>query len=251
MPMNPLIDFPVMILAAGRGERMRPLTDHLPKPMLEIHGKSLLQHHLENLKNYGFKKVVINHAWLGHKIEEALGDGSNMGLEIHYSPEEKALETAGGIRNALEILNASDYFLVINGDTFMPGFPFNRVQEVIEQLRIDIAEGSKPLLAYLFLTKNPSHHPQGDFYLVSPHIFSDEQLSSNPLGHGKYTFSGAGIYHHDLFKDIPKGEKAALAPILKNAMGSLLVEGELMTSPWHDVGTPDRLLALNQTNKFL
>lgn len=241
-------DFPAMILAAGRGERMRPLTDHLPKPLLEIHGKSLLQYHLEGLKNNGFKNIVINHAWLGNKIEDALGNGSKMGLNIQYSPEENALETAGGIKNALELLNTNDYFFVMNGDTFMPGFPFHRIHEIVEQLRIDTAEGANPLLAYLFLTKNPPHNPQGDFYLVSPHVLSDEQLTSNPLGQPKYTFSGAAIYHKELFKDLIKGEKAALAPILKNAMGSLLVEGELLSCFWHDVGTPDRLLALNQNS---
>jgi MurNAc alpha-1-phosphate uridylyltransferase len=133
----------------------------------------------------------------------------------------------------------------------MPGFPFERIQEIVEQLRIDNAEGASPLLAYLFLTKNPPHHPQGDFYLISPHVFSDDQLNSNPLGQGKYTFSGAGIYHKDLFKDLIQGEKAPLAPLLKNAMGSLLVEGELLTCSWHDVGTPDRLSELNQTNNTL
>ena len=241
-------DFPAMILAAGRGERMRPLTDHLPKPLLEIHGKSLLQYHLEGLKNNGFKNIVINHAWLGHKIEGALGNGYKMGLNIQYSPEENALETAGGIKNALELLNTNDYFFVMNGDTFMPGFPFHRIHEIVEQLRIDNAEGANPLLAYLFLTKNPPHNPHGDFYLVSPQVLSDEQLASNPLGQPKYTFSGAAIYHKELFKDLIKGEKAALAPILKNAMGSLLVEGELLSCFWHDVGTPDRLLALNQNS---
>ena len=245
--MNFYTDFPAMILAAGRGERMRPLTDNLPKPMLEIHGKSLLHYHLDGLKNNGFKNIVINHAWLGNKIEEAFGDGSAFGVNISYSPEENALETAGGIRNALKLLNPNDYFFVINGDTFMPGFPFDRIQEIVEQLRIDIAEGANPLLAYLFLTKNPSHHPKGDFYLISPHVFSDDQLNSNPLGQAKYTFSGAGIYHKDLFKDLHVGEKVPLAPLLKNAMGNLLVEGELLSCSWHDVGTPDRLSELNQT----
>lgn len=239
-------DFPAMILAAGRGERMRPLTDHLPKPMLEIFGKPLLQYHLEGLKRNHFEHVVINHAWLGNKIEEAFGDGDTLGLHIQYSKEEIALETAGGIATALHLLQPSDYFFVINGDTFIPDFPFEKIPDIVAQLRIDHAEGAKALLAYLFLVKNPPHHPQGDFYLMSPHVLSDEQLSTNPLGQAKYTFSGAGIYHKSLFENLTPGQKAPLAPVLKNAMGSLLVEGELLKCSWHDVGTPDRLLALNQ-----
>jgi MurNAc alpha-1-phosphate uridylyltransferase len=239
-------DFPVMILAAGRGERMRPLTDTLPKPLLEIHGKSLLQYHLDGLKRNGFEHIVINHAWLGKLIEDAFGDGSKCNLTIQYSQEEVALETAGGIAKALPLLNPSDYFLVINGDTYMPDFPFEKIQDIVEQLRIDYSEGGPALLAYLFLVPNPTHHCQGDFYLSSPHVLSDEQLSSNPLGQSKYTFSGAGIYHKELFKEIPIGQKEPLAPLLKKAMGQLLVEGEVLKCAWHDVGTPDRLLALNQ-----
>lgn len=240
-------EFPVMILAAGRGERMRPLTDHLPKPLLEIRGKSLLQYHLEGLQRNGFEKVVINHAWLGNKIESVFQDGSALGLQIQYSREENALETAGGIAQALPLLNPKDYFFVINGDTFMPHFPFDQLQGIVEQLRIDAAEGITPLLAYLFLVKNPPHHPQGDFYLISPHIFSEEQLQSNPLGQTKLTFSGAGIYHKDLFAQVNPSQKSPLAPLLKKTMGNLLVEGELLSCSWHDVGTPDRLLALNQS----
>jgi MurNAc alpha-1-phosphate uridylyltransferase len=248
MKMTFFSDFPVMILAAGRGERMRPLTDHLPKPMLEIRGKSLLQYHLEGLKRYGFENVVINHAWLGNKIEDAFGNGQSMGLNIQYSQEEVALETAGGIAKALPLLNPSDYFFVLNGDTFIPHFPFDRIQDIVEQIRIDHTEGSPALLAYLFLVKNPPHHPQGDFYLLPPKIFSDDQLKNNPLRQSKSTFSGAGIYHKSLFEDLEVNQKAPLAPLLKKAMGNLLVEGELLSCSWHDVGTPDRLLALNQPN---
>jgi len=248
MKMTFFSDFPVMILAAGRGERMRPLTDHLPKPMLEIKGKSLLQYHLEGLKRYGFEHVVINHAWLGNKIEDAFGNGQSMGLNIQYSKEETALETAGGIAKALPLLNPSDYFFVLNGDTFMPHFPYDRIQDIVEQIRIDHSEGSQALLAYLFLVKNPPHHPHGDFYLLPPKIFSDDQLKNNPLRQSKSTFSGAGIYHKSLFEDLEVNQKAPLAPLLKKAMGNLLVEGELLSCSWHDVGTPDRLLELNQSN---
>jgi MurNAc alpha-1-phosphate uridylyltransferase len=239
-------DFPAMILAAGRGERMRPLTDQVPKPMLEIRGKNLLQYHIEGLRNAGFQKVVINHAWLGHVIEDYFGDGSRFGIEIVYSKEETALETAGGISTAQTLLAPNDYFFVINGDTFVPNFPFDRIPDLVDQLRIDHAEGGKALLAYLFLVNNPPHHRQGDFYLMPPIVMSDDQLKTNPLGQSKYTFSGAGIYHKDLFLETPAGQKAPLAPLLKKAMGQLLVEGELLKCPWHDVGTPDRLLELNQ-----
>jgi MurNAc alpha-1-phosphate uridylyltransferase len=240
-------DFPAMILAAGRGERMRPLTDSLPKPMLKIHGKNLLQYHLEGLARVGFKKVVINHAWLGHLIEDYFGNGEKLGIEILYSREHEALETAGGIATAQSLLNAEDYFLVINGDTFMPDFPFERIQDIVEQLRIDISEGGAALQAYLFLVKNPPQHPQGDFYLLSPQVVSEDQLKNNPLSQSKHTFSGAGIYHKELFKDLAVFQKAPLAPLLKKAMSKLLVEGELLQCAWHDVGTPDRLLALNQS----
>jgi MurNAc alpha-1-phosphate uridylyltransferase len=238
--------FPAMILAAGRGERMRPLTDTVPKPLLEIHGKSLLSYHLNGLAKAGFEKVVINHAWLGHCIEEQIQDGSSFGLSVKYSAEEVALETAGGIAQALHIMQPQDYFLVINGDTFMPLFPFDQITNIVDRLREDIAEGLPTLLAYLFLVPNPPHHPQGDFYLNPPFVFSDDQLANNALSQQRYTFSGAGIYHRSLFSQITPPSKAALAPILRKAMGSLLVEGEILRCAWHDVGTPDRLLALNQ-----
>ena len=239
-------NIPVMILAAGRGERMRPLTDHLPKPLLEIHGKSLLAYHLEGLSSHGFDRVVINHAWLGHMIEDALQNGQQFHLNISYSPEDEALETAGGIAKALPLLNPEDYFLVINGDVFAPDFPFQRVFDLVEQFRADIDQDAPALMAHLFLAANPIHHPKGDFYLNSPYIFSDEQLANNALSQCKYTFSGIGIYHKKLFETISPESKAPLAPLLKKAMGSMLVEGELLKTTWHDVGTPDRLLELNK-----
>lgn len=239
-------NIPVMILAAGRGERMRPLTDELPKPLLTIHGKSLLEYHLQGLSNHGFQRVVINHAWLGHLIESAFKDGEKFQLNISYSPEEIALETAGGIAKALPLLNPEDYFLVVNGDVFAPDFPFHRVIDLVEQFRADIDQDAPALMAYLFLAQNPSHHPKGDFYLNPPYIFSDDQLENNALSQRKYTFSGIGIYHKDLFQSIEPGTVAPLAPLLKKAMGAMIVEGELLKTPWHDVGTPQRLLELNQ-----
>ena len=231
-----------MILAAGRGERMRPLTDHLPKPLLEIQGKSLLEHHLYQLRDVGFTHVVINHAWLGHLIEERLGTGQKLGLNIQYSAEPEALETAGGIATALPLLNPHDYFFVINGDVYAPNFPFDQLAHITSELREKIKQGRK-ILAYLFLVKNPPHHPQGDFYLKQDQI----STTSSDTHQTKYTFSGAGLYHKDLFKDISTGTKAALAPLLKKAMSENLIEGTLLQCDWHDVGTPERLAQLNQS----
>ncbi len=234
-----------MILAAGRGERMRPLTDSLPKPLLEVKGKSLLQYHLEGLKGYGFERVVINHAWLGQLIENAFGNGSQLGLQINYSSETIALETAGGIAKAIPLLQPSDYFLVLNGDTFIPEFPFEKIQTIVHQLRMYSLPLTRRIQAYLFLVPNPSYHPDGDFYVNDSDVFSEAPPLSDSL-ESKYTFSGAGIYHKDLFQEIPLGTKYALAPLLKKAMMHRLVKGEVLTCSWHDVGTPDRLLALNK-----
>lgn len=231
-----------MILAAGRGERMRPLTDVVPKPLLTIHGKSLIEHHLDNLKNAGFNKIVINHAWLGHLIEETFGDGMSRGLQIQYSPEKEALETAGGIRQALPLLNPEDYFLVINGDVYSPDFPFEKITELVKNLKV------KPgAQAYLFLVSNPPHHPQGDFYLNMDGSIHHESDHKENSVNGKYTFSGAGLYHKDLFAQLTPGAKAPLAPLLKEWMNENRVFGERLNCAWHDVGTPERLNELNQT----
>ena len=233
-----------MILAAGRGERMRPLTDKLPKPLLEIHGQSLLSHHLARLKQEGFQKVVINHAWLGHLIEEKLGTGQELGLRISYSAEKEALETAGGIATALPLLKADDYFFVINGDVYSPDFPFSKLSSIVNNLRQQIKTGQAPTMAYLFLVNNPPHHPLGDFYLNENCVSSEQTVAGSQH---KYTFSGAGLYHKDMFTKITSGTKAALAPLLKEAMAKNLVRGELLECGWHDVGTPERLMELNQS----
>ncbi|QWD77777.1 N-acetylmuramate alpha-1-phosphate uridylyltransferase MurU [Polynucleobacter sp. MWH-Svant-W18] len=230
---NPL---PCFLLAAGRGERMRPLTDHLPKPLLTINNKSLLAWHLEALANAQFKEVVINHAWLGEKIEAALKDGREFNLNIQYSPEGTALETAGGIVKALALMNAQDYFLVMNGDVFTPGLPMNKLIETANKLRID---PTKPL-AHLLMVPNPAQHPHGDFYLYGSKVSSEESPDSEKL-----TFSGIGIYHKDLFKDLQIGAPAKLAPLLREAMTQNKVTGEKYSGPWHDVGTPQRLQELN------
>jgi N-acetyl-alpha-D-muramate 1-phosphate uridylyltransferase len=212
-----------MILAAGRGERMRPLTDDLPKPLLEVGGKMLIEYQLEKCKAAGITDVVINHAWLGEKIEQALGDGTRYGLKIQYSAEGEALETAGGIIHALPLLGDAP-FVVINGDIFcdydISGLPMT-------------LSG----LAHLVLVNNPSHHPQGDFALSGSNKVTE-------TGKDKLTFSGIGVYHPDLFKAYPEG-KRALAPVLRQAMQQARVTGEYFQGEWYDIGTPERLHQLD------
>ncbi|WP_108470151.1 N-acetylmuramate alpha-1-phosphate uridylyltransferase MurU [Polynucleobacter difficilis] len=232
---------PCLLLAAGRGERMRPLTDTTPKPLLQIQGKSLLQWHIEALVAANARRIVINHAWLGEQIELALGDGAKWGAQIQYSSEETALETAGGIRKALALLNPEPYFLVINGDVFCPGFP---IAAFTSRFQAQLSNGNK-LLAYLALVLNPPQHPDGDFYLHG------EQVNDKPrdadFEERKLTFSGIGIYHQSLFADLKLGEAVKLAPLLRSAMAKNQVFGEKYAGPWHDVGTPQRLYELNQS----
>ena len=210
-----------MILAAGRGERMRPLTDELPKPLLPVAGKPLIERHIEALASAGYVDIVINHAWLGVKIEAALGDGSRFGVRLHYSSEgEQGLETGGGIYRALPLLG-EDPFLVINGD-IITDFDFRSMSEN----RVD--------LAHLVLVPNPPHHTGGDFYLDGEKVFS----TGSPL----FTFSGIGIYHPQLFDGCRPGT-FPLAPLLRQAMDIGQVTGELYQGLWMDVGTVDRLKA--------
>jgi MurNAc alpha-1-phosphate uridylyltransferase len=218
---------------------MRPLSDHTPKPLLKIKGKSLLNWHLESLQQAGVQNVVINHAWLGQQIEAALGNGHEYGLSIQYSPEANALETAGGIRQALPILNPADFFLVINGDVFSPHFPIQGLIQRAEQLR-----GQEQFLAHLILVPNPPHHPTGDFYLDHSVVHGEE----NPKkALPKLTFSGIGIYHRSLFDGLNRGESAKLAPILRRAMLDHQISGEKYLGSWHDVGSPERLAELNRS----
>ncbi|OZA75742.1 N-acetylmuramate alpha-1-phosphate uridylyltransferase MurU [Polynucleobacter sp. 39-46-10] len=231
---------PCFLLAAGRGERMRPLTDELPKPLLTIKNKSLLAWHLEALSAAGIENVVINHAWLGNKIEQALGNGSQFNLNIAYSPETIALETAGGICKALPLLNPSDYFLVINGDVFSPNLPIAQLLEQISSLR---SMPNQPL-AHLLMVPNPVQHLEGDFYLKGSQVASESLADAEKL-----TFSGIGIYHRDLFKDVELDVPTKLAPLLRVAMAKNRVSGEKYAGPWHDVGTPQRLQELNAAHE--
>lgn len=212
-----------MVLAAGRGERMRPLTDHTPKPLLEVGGRPLIVWHLERLAAAGFREVVINHAHLGGQIEAALGDGARWGLAIRYSPEPPgALETAGGIVQALPLLG-SDPFLVINGDIFCDWD--------VRQARL--ADGD---LAHLVLVPNPAHNGKGDFAFAGGRVMDEAPT---------HTFAGIGVYRPGLFAGLERGQPAKLAPLLRAAMRQGRVSGDVHAGRWVDVGTPQRLASLD------
>ncbi|CAG0971975.1 N-acetyl-alpha-D-muramate 1-phosphate uridylyltransferase [Rhodocyclaceae bacterium] len=215
-----------MILAAGRGERMRPLTDRTPKPLLPVAGKPLIVWHLERLARAGFRDIVINHAHLGDQIEALLDDGAAWGLSIRYSEEPPgALETAGGIANALPLLGDAP-FLVVNGDIWCD---------------YDFAGAASTLqaddLAHLVMIANPAHHPGGDFALAGGRVAAD--------GTERLTFSGIGIYRPQLFAAVERGKPAKLAPLLRTAMAEGRVSGEVHPGRWVDVGTPARLTELD------
>jgi len=212
-----------MILAAGRGERMRPLTDRTPKPLLRVAGKPLIVWHIERLAAAGIRRLVINHAHLGEQIEQALGDGHRWGVHIDYSREGegRALETGGGIFKALPLLGERP-FLVINGDIWCD----------CDLARIRPAAGS---LAHLLLVDNPSHHPGGDFGLKAGQVVDAEP---------RLTFSGIGVYDPALFADAAPGA-FPLAPLLRRAMANGRVSGEHFRGSWVDVGTPERLEELD------
>lgn len=223
----------VMILAAGRGERMRPLTDSCPKPLLEVGGKSLIVWHLERLRAAGLHRVVINHAWLGPLVEAALGDGSRFGMQIEYSPEQRALETAGGIALALPKLQDEGPFLVVNGDIWCD-FDFARAASIAAQM----ASAAPSSLAWLVMVPNPPQHLEGDFALSHGRV--------NDQDGKRFTFSGIGVYQPALFAGVEPGSSAKLAPLLRTAMQAGQVAGELFTGRWEDIGTPQRLEALDR-----
>jgi MurNAc alpha-1-phosphate uridylyltransferase len=212
---------------------MRPLTDHTPKPLLKVGGKPLIVWHLERLAKAGFKEIVINHAHLGEQIEEALGNGAAWGLSIAYSPEKVALETAGGIANALHLLR-SEPFLVINGDIYTE----INLKNTALQANIHAGAGHALKLAHLVLVDNPPQHPNGDFAI--------EKGSLAHIGKQMLTFSGVGVYHPDLFKDIIKGEAAKLAPLLRKAIDNNSATAQYYQGVWHDIGTPERLKHLDE-----
>jgi len=208
-----------LILAAGRGERLRPLTDHTPKPLLPAGGRPLIEHTISGLAQAGFTDLVVNLAHLGGQIRTRLGDGNHLGVNIVYSDEgEEALETGGGIYRALPLLGGEP-FLVVNGD-LATDYPFQSLRNRPEGL------------AHLVLVENPSHHPKGDFALQG------ETLSAT--GEPRHTFSGIGVYRPELFAACQAG-KFPLAPLLREAMGKGLVTGERYPGFWMDIGTLERL----------
>jgi len=222
-----------MILAAGRGERMRPLTDSCPKPLLPVAGEPLIGWHLRRLAAAGLREVVINHAWLGDRLEAALGDGRRWGVSIRWSPEREALETAGGIARALPLLG-DDPFLVINGDIWCDWDP-GRARTLAQRLI------ALDWLACCVLVDNPAHHPQGDFLL------EQGRLGERPAGTDPpaLTFAGIGVYRPALFAGITPGARAPLAPLLRAAAAGRRAGAERHAGRWTDVGTPQRLAELD------
>jgi len=214
-----------MVLAAGRGERLRPLTDRTPKPLLEVRGEPLLGWHLRALARAGVREVVINLAWLGAQIRSRIGDGAAYGLQVQYSAEpEGALETGGGIFQALPLLGPGP-FIVVNGDTYAD----------IDFAKLAIAPHE---LAHLVLVPNPAHHPRGDFALRDGLVQSQ--------GEPRLTYSGIGVYRPALFAGCQPG-RFPLLPLLQAAIAARALGGELHAGAWTDVGTVERLEALNSS----
>jgi len=221
-----------MILAAGLGNRMRPLTLHTPKPLLEVGGKPLIVWHIEKLQNIGIKDIVINTAWLGEKLAQALGDGSQFGVNILWSHEGEGLETAGGIINALPLLG-QEPFILVNGDVWST-MDFSTLLDV--KLEND--------LAHLVLVENPAQHPNGDFTLANGRAYTFDQ---NQPGEA-LTYSGVAVIHPGMFAGLENG-KRPLAPLLKQAMLEQQISASKMQGVWVDVGTPERLNVLDQEIK--
>ncbi|MEA1918392.1 MAG: nucleotidyltransferase family protein [Campylobacterota bacterium] len=214
-----------MILAAGRGERMRPLTDTTPKPLLHVKGKALIVWHIEKLAATGFKEIVINIAHLAPMIPKALGDGSQWGVNLHYSDEQEegALESAGGIIKALPLLGDAP-FLVLNADIYTD-YEFDSTFDLGDDV------------ANLILVPNPEHHLRGDFALNEDRVLNE--------GDPMYTFSGIGYYSAEFFQNCDYGRRA-LAPLLREAIANNRISASLHVRQWHDIGTPQRLEAINK-----
>ena len=225
-----------LILAAGRGDRMRPLTDHTPKPLLVVRGKPLIVWHLEALVRDGVREVVINTAWLEDRIVDALGDGSRYGASIRYSLEGRdhggALETAGGIAKALPLLvdSSSDCFWVVSGDVFLPSFRFDAASAQ------RFAHGNA--LAHLWLVPNAPHHPTGDFGI-------DAQGLASRNAEPRFTWASVGLFRAAMVADVAVGQKLPLTPLLQAGADAGRISAERYDGPWTDVGTVERLNALN------
>lgn len=214
-----------MILAAGRGERMRPLTDRLPKPLLAVNDKPLIEYHIEKLSQLPISNIVINQAWLGHLLPQHLGSGERWELKINYSDEgSNALETAGGIKKALHLIDG-DYFIVINGDVWTD-FDFSTLPKRLPQ----------GVLAHLILVENPAHNPNGDFALSSSGLITN--------GSEQFTFSGIAVYQRQFFDNIDE-DVSALGPLIRQHIIDETVSGEVYSGQWFDIGTPQRLEQLD------
>jgi N-acetyl-alpha-D-muramate 1-phosphate uridylyltransferase len=223
-----------MIFAAGRGERMRPLTDHTPKPLLEVGGKPLIAWQIERLARAGLRTIVINHAWLGERIEAALGDGSRWGVQLRYSSEQEALETAGGIAQALPLLEdgeAGEIFVGVAGDVYAD-FDYASLHAHAQRLSAQPEAGM-----HLVMVPNPSFHPAGDFGLVDGLVSLDTQA--------RLTFGSIALYDTRMFRGLPRGTRRALTPYYFETIGRGLASGELYDGRWENVGTPAQLEALN------
>lgn len=220
------------IMAAGRGERLRPLTDQTPKPLLQVRGRPLIEWHLQALARAGVRRVVINTAWLEDQFPAALGDGARWGLDIHYSKEGRdhggALETAGGVAKAMALLG--DRFWVVAGDVFLPGFDFGAGAD----------QPAADRLAHLWMVPNAPHHPAGDFGI-------DEQgvLLAGAAG-PRHTWASVGLFRAALFAGVTPGTKMPLRPLLDQAIARRQISGELWLGDWTDVGTAERLADLNR-----
>jgi MurNAc alpha-1-phosphate uridylyltransferase len=227
-----------MIFAAGRGERMRPLTDTCPKPLLKVRGRPLITWHVLNLVRAGLKDIVINHSHLGHMIEEELGDGSRYGARIVYSHEPTPLETAGGIANALHLLG-DEPFLAVSGDIYAPYFDFEQVLDALK----DVDAVGQPIppekrdIAWLYLTPNPWHNPDGDFGMT--------MYTLSNIGAPKWNFSNIGVYRPEMFDGIKAGEVSRLGPLMRKFIDQGRIGGEIYDGPWVNVGTVRQLEELN------
>lgn len=229
-----------MILAAGFGTRMRPLTDNCPKPLLAVAGKPLIVHHIEKLVALGITEIVINHAYLGQMIEDALGDGSQWDCKIHYSAESEALETGGGIYKALPLLieneNFDEPFLLVNGDVWLEWDQIQLPHKILG-------------LCHLWLVQNPEHNPAGDFVLLESGAVLDKNDQSAVAPEQAFTFSGISLIKPTLFADVASDAGAfPLAPLLRQAMADNLASGEVFSGHWVDVGTPERL---NEVSEYI
>ena len=232
-----------ILLAAGRGERMRPLTDHCPKPLLEVRGKALIEWHLEALARSGVEEAIVNTAWLEERIMARLGDGARFGLRITYSPEGRdhggALETAGGLKKALPLLTAGGHeyaaFWYVAADAYAPGFPF----DARDAQRLN-ASG---LLGHLWMVRNPPQHAQGDFGIESGLACAGQEGQ-------RFTWSGLALFTPgfvtQLMTDFAAGTKARMRPYLDAAIARRQLSAQMIATPWADVGTPQRLAELNR-----